>query len=337
MDQIEPKIMPAPPNIIASLRAGFDAITNQIGVILIPIIVDLFLWLGPHVQVKTLVNQFANSLASSAELSSAQSGDVIRSSVDLLRIMATQYNLLSLLRTIPVGIPSLMAARLPVEIPNAAPLFLDISSPLAVIGIGIGLILVGLLIGCFYYIIIGQVAFNGKIDIRSTLNNWTWSFLQIVSMALALLLVFIVISIPSMCAISALSLFGLQLGQFAVFIYIGIILWIAFPLLFAAHGIFVHHINVFASVQRSMLMTRMTLPTTSLFVLSILVISEGFDLLWRIPPETSWLTLIGVGGHAFITSALLAASFVYYRNADHWTQETIKMLKSQRALPTKSS
>ena len=337
MDQIEPKILPAPPNIIASLRAGFDAIANQIIIIMIPIIIDLFLWLGPHLQVKTLVNQLINSMASSADLSSIQSGEVINSSMDVLRTTAVQFNILSLLRTIPVGIPSLMAARLPIEIPDGVPIFFDISNPFGVVGIAIGSMLVGLIIGCFYYILIGQVALNGKIDLGGIIKNWSWSSVQVISMALALLLLFIVISIPSMCAISALSLFGLPLSQFAIFIYFGVILWLAFPLLFAAHGIFVYHINAFASVQRSLLMSRMTLPTTSLFILSILVISEGFDLLWRIPPEASWLTLIGVGGHAFISSALLAASFVYYRNADLWTQETIKLLKSQRVLPSKSN
>lgn len=79
-------------------------------------------------------------------------------------------------------------------------------------------------------------------------------------------------------------------------------------------------------------MTRMTLPTTALFILSIFVISEGLDILWRVPAEKSWLTLIGVGGHAFITSALLAASFIYYRDADLWTQGTLRMLKSQGGL-----
>ena len=72
---------------------------------------------------------------------------------------------------------------------------------------------------------------------------------------------------------------------------------------------------------------------TSLFILSILVISEGLDILWRVPSENSWLTLVGVGGHAFITSALLASSFIYYRDADKWTQGTLKNMKSQIGLP----
>jgi hypothetical protein len=337
MDKIESQVMPAPPNMVASLRAGFDAVANKIVIIIIPIVIDLIFWMGPHVQVKTLVNNFLNSMTSSAELSSLQSGDLLTSSMDVIRKAAEQFNLLSLLRTIPVGIPSLMAARLSVDTPNGVPKIIDVTNLFGATAIAIGLLLIGLIIGCFYYILVFQVALQGKIELKKILQDWSWTSLQVLSLALALLILFIVISVPSSCAISALTLLGLPFGQFAVFLYIGVLLWLIFPLLFAAHGIFVNHNNALVSVQRSMLLTRMTLPTTSLFVLSVLVISEGLDYLWRVPPETSWLTLVGVSGHAFITSALLAASFFYYRDADLWTQETLRMIKSQRNMPSQSS
>ncbi|OGO10735.1 MAG: hypothetical protein A2Y53_02755 [Chloroflexi bacterium RBG_16_47_49] len=333
MDRIGSQVIPVPPNMIASLREGFDAVANQIVVIIIPIVIDLILWLGPHFQVKTLVNGILKAMASSTELNSLQSGDLLTTSMDVIRTAAEHFNLLSLLRTIPVGIPSLMAARLPLDIPNGTPNYLDINNLFVVSAIGIGLLLVGLIIGCFYYILIVQVALQGRIEFKLILKNWSWASLQVLSLTLALLILFILISVPSSCAISAIALFGLPLGQFAIFLYIGIMLWLAFPLLFSAHGIFVNHNNALASVQRSMLLTRVTLPTTSLFILSILVISEGLDVLWRIPPETSWLTLIGVGGHAFITSALLAASFVYFRDADRWAQETLRMINSPKEVP----
>ena len=337
MDKIDTQVLPVPPNLIASLRSGFDAVANQFAIIAIPIAVDLLLWLGPHIQVNTLTNKILKSLVSASELSSIQTRDLLTNTTEVLRAAAEQYNLLSLFRTIPVGIPSLMAARLPIEIPNGAPIFIDVTNFLGAVGLAIILIIFGLFFGCLYYIFIGQIALHGKINLNKLILNWSWSSIQVVSLALALLILFVVVSIPSSCAISVLTLFGLQLGQFAIFIYFGIILWLAFPLLFAAHGIFVHHINALAAVQRSMIMTRMTLPTTSLFIFSVLVISEGLDILWRIPAENSWLTLIGVGGHAFVSSALLAASFIYYRDADQWTQETIKVLKSKQELLSKSS
>ena len=74
MDKTELQVLPVPPNMIASLRAGFDAIANQIGVILIPIIIDLLLWIGPHVQMKTLLTNYIDTISSSPSLSGLQSG-----------------------------------------------------------------------------------------------------------------------------------------------------------------------------------------------------------------------------------------------------------------------
>jgi hypothetical protein len=330
MDKIESQVLPAPPNMIASLRAGFDAVANQIVIIIIPIAIDLLLWLGPRLQVKTLINNYLDRMAASAQINSIQSGDVISTSIELLRTVASHFNLLSLLRTIPVGIPSLMAFRLPVDIPVGSPVLVDLTNPLVVFILAIGLLVIGLVAGSFFYNIVVQVSLNGKIEMRNVVKNWVWSSLQILSLAMALLIIFILISVPSSCVISAIALIGVPIGQFAFFIYFGVIIWLAFPLLFSAHGIFTNHNNALVSVQRSMVLTRMTLPTTSLFFLSILAISEGLDVLWRVPPESSWLTLIGVGGHAFITSALLAASFIYYRDADTWAQETLRSLKSHR-------
>jgi hypothetical protein len=42
------------------------------------------------------------------------------------------------------------------------------------------------------------------------------------------------------------------------------------------------------------------------------------------PEETSWLSLVGVAGHAFVTTGLLAASFIYYRDADRWVKAILK-------------
>ena len=335
MNRTESQVMPSPPNMIASLRAGFDAVANQIVIIIIPIAIDLLLWLGPHLQVKTLANEIIDRMAASSQMNSIQAGDLLTASMEIMRTAASHFNLLSLLRTIPVGIPSLMASRLPIEIPKGSPVFVDLTNPIVVISLAVGLILVGIIAGSFYYNLIVQVTLTSKIGLKKVVENWIWTSLQILSLALAILFLFIIITVPSSCVISTIALFGIPLGQFAIFLYIGVILWLAFPLLFSTHGIFVNHNNALVSVQRSMVMTRMTLPATSLFLISILAISEGLNILWRVPPENSWLTLIGVGGHAFITSSLLAASIIYYRDADKWTQETLRLFKSQREMQIK--
>jgi hypothetical protein len=63
-------------------------------------------------------------------------------------------------------------------------------------------------------------------------------------------------------------------------------------------------------------------------VLSVFVLTQGLDILWRIPPSNSWLTLLGIAGHAFVTTGLLSASFVYYRDADRWARNLHQRVQS---------
>jgi hypothetical protein len=80
-------------------------------------------------------------------------------------------------------------------------------------------------------------------------------------------------------------------------------------------------------------MIRFTFPTSGLFVLLVLAVSQGFNLLWSVPAASSWMTLIGIGGHAFITTGLLAASFIYYRDMSAWLQTVFEQLRTRTAPP----
>jgi hypothetical protein len=163
MDKIESQVMPVPPNVLSSFKAGFDAITNQILIILIPIAIDLFIWLGPHLQIKTMLVGVINSMSASAEFSSIESAGILVSSKELISEAAEQLNLFSVLRTIPVGIPSIMSGRSPIEIPAGVPLLVDVKNPLAVALLVLVILLVGLCFGCFYYYMVVQAAFQEKL------------------------------------------------------------------------------------------------------------------------------------------------------------------------------
>jgi hypothetical protein len=61
--------------------------------------------------------------------------------------------------------------------------------------------------------------------------------------------------------------------------------------------------------------------------LCVLVINMGMDFLWSLPKADSWMLLVGIFGHAFITTAMLAASFIYYRDASTWLHTVIERMK----------
>jgi len=52
------------------------------------------------------------------------------------------------------------------------------------------------------------------------------------------------------------------------------------------------------------------------------------NVLWSFPAVDSWLALVGFLGHAFITTALLASSFVYYHDMTAWLQTVLSRLRA---------
>ena len=79
-------------------------------------------------------------------------------------------------------------------------------------------------------------------------------------------------------------------------------------------------------------MMRFTLPTSSMFVLTVFLLTFGLNFLWSIPPENSWMTLVGIFGQSFVATALLAGSFVYYRDMNIWLQVMIEKMRSMPAV-----
>lgn len=322
--------LPAPPSLMKAIIAGFDAVAAHISLILFPLALDLILWFGPHLKVGKIFMPVIESMGSLTGFENSQeTTELLQINKELLTFIVERFNVLSILRTYPVGVPSLMASRLPVEAPGIQPLTWDIDSFLILIIILGTLLLVGILIGVFYYISVSKAALYKKFDLLSNAREWPRASLQVLVLAIILLALFMAISIPASCVLTALALGSPSLSNLGALLYIGFLLWLAFPLLLSTHGIFANNDNAINSVRRSVRVTRMTLPGTGLFFLVILVISQGLDILWGSPSEKSWFAAVGVAGHAFVTTALLAASFVYYKEADHWVQTMILRLRAK--------
>jgi hypothetical protein len=112
-----------------------------------------------------------------------------------------------------------------------------------------------------------------------------------------------------------------------------VLLWMFMPLIFSPHGVYVINQKAFPSMLLSMRMVRFFLPGTGMFVVTAAMVSEVLNMVWTIPDATTWLTLVGIFGHAFIVTALLAASFIYYREGLRWMQETIQHMSTPMNKP----
>lgn len=322
MNSTNLKILPAPPSLMKSLMAGFDAISNQFGLVIFTLALDLFLWLGPRL---TIARIFEDILAQQAGgLPETTNAEVL----ERLRLLVGEFNLFSVLRTFPIGVPSLVASRSAVESPLGKSVFWEVSSLGAAFGVWALLVILGACLGAFYFTAVSQAALVGEVNWQVVLARWPWTSLQtLLLMALWLMMIFAA-SLLFGCTLTFLLLSGglglEQVTLFGLLVFAGILIWALIPLMFSPHGLFVSKNTVWSSIKNSARLTRMTLPTTVMLFLAIIIISEGLRLVWNIPSITSWWMLVGIIGHAFITTSLLAASFIYYHDADRWLRGMLR-------------
>jgi len=316
--------VPPAPNLIVAIRSGFDAIANHILLILFPLVLDLFLWVGPRLRLTELIRSISDQMFRVYSLQDPAMAELIIPIHAAWSAIAEQFNLLIALRSYPVGVTSLIVSQMPIDTPLGLPISREINS-LGGAFIAWALIsILGIVLGTLYYTVVAQAAISGEVSWRQALDLWPWASLQMFYLALLLGLILIFISIPGSFILSMVALGGISYGQCLLLLYVGFIFWLFLPLVFSPHGIVLNRNNIFKSIKVSVNLLRKTLPTTILFILAIFLLSKGLDILWLVPTESSWLLLIGILGHAFVTTSLLASSFVYYHDALNWIQEMVK-------------
>ncbi|HJS18248.1 MAG TPA: hypothetical protein VJ785_05855 [Anaerolineales bacterium] len=328
--------IPPPPGVIGSLKAGFDVVSSHVFLILIPLFLDLFLWLGPRLSVSGLLSPVYQMVFNQVRRGLTSPDEVKQLVVfqDLFNEGLQRFNLVSLmarLQTFPIGISSLLAKTMPVDNPTGSQNLTQMSSPFGMIGAIFLLILIGWVIAALYFRWVSGTAL-GQRELDVSISR---AVLQTLLLSVIWLMFLFVISVPIMILLTILTFISPALASAALFVLALIAFWLIVPLFFTPHGIFVRRQNAFYSIFSSFRMARFTLPSSALFVFITFILSTGLNYLWSVPESDSWMTLIGIAGHAFITTALLAASFVYYRDMNGWLQLVLERLHQKNTLPAR--
>jgi hypothetical protein len=319
-----------PPRLIVSFLAGFDVVANNIQLILFPLVLDLLLWFGPHLRLKNLVGPMVDEMnATLTQMATPDMTQLVQAAKDTWLSTIEHFNLLSSLRTYPIGIPSLFASLGPLQTPMGPAQIYELPSATITFGVWVLVTLVGIIGGSLYFNEIARVTSLERNIV--SFKRIIWQIVQSIFLGILLILILMVILVPASILLSILTMINPVLAQIAVLLLSIIVLWLLIPLVFSPYGIFAFKQNAFVSILLSVRMVRYFLPTTGLFLLFVVLISQGLDLLWRVPPETSWMALIGILGHAFITTGLLSASFVYYRGGMSWMQQNLQRLTATLA------
>ncbi len=304
---------------IQALTAGFNLVAGHIYLILLPILLDVLLWFGPHLRLRQLVTPFIQEMVDSVLIFTPETSAMMSEIPQMWQALLERFNLVSLLSALPVGVPSLMAGSSPLETPLGSAPLMEVTSWGQAVGGWLIFSVLGLAIGSLYFSAIAR--FSADTPRAFSLREAAWEIAQTLLLTLAVIMVLAAFILPTTLVVSILALISPAMAQISVLLLSFMLAWLLIPLVFAPHGIFAARQNVLRAMFNSAQMVRRLFPSVAMFLLAVVVLAQGMGYLWRMAPENSWMTLVGVLGNAFITTSLVAASFVYYRKSAAWMEQ----------------
>lgn len=321
---------PAPPlGVMASLTAGFEAVNAQLGLILLPLALDLLLWLGPRLSILPLMEAAARLLAVPA---TGPDAETVQPMLDGLRqsllALGAAFNLFSVLSTAPLGVPSLMSARTSAVVPWGAAVVWPVDNVLTYLLLFGAFLLVGLFLGAVYFGGIAQQVRDARLDLANLARHLGGDWARLTALALLLVLVLFLLGAPTLVLAALVAFVSPLLGNIASVLGVTLLLWVLVFGGFTLHGIVLQRRGLFGSLWDSLRLVQSSLPqTTGLFV-SVALINVGLGFVWNLPGDDSWFLIVGLAGHALVSTALVAATFVFYKDRYRWWTEMQRALRT---------
>jgi hypothetical protein len=309
------------PKVIQALLSGFNIIANKPYLILLPVLLDLFIWFGPGWRIDDYFKPIIQSMSDIPGLTGADYTEAIQALQTFWRDILSQFNLAVSLSTLPIGVPSLMTGESAFINPLGQPLVFELQTNFQIIGLWLIFLVIGFSLGNLYFQnISNQVLPSPK---KQTAKSFLWSFLQIVLMPIFLLIVLLIIGIPVILLLTFINLLSPTFMEFVLFLLAIVLLWVIMPLVFTPHSIYLYKQNLITAMMTSISVVKVSMGQTTWFIMASFVLVRGLNYLWKAPTADSWFLLIGILGHAFIVSAVIAASFYYFVDATKFTQTLV--------------
>lgn len=294
------------PSPFKAIRSGAETVASHIYLILFPIALDLYLLFGTRFTVSKAVN----NLLAQVQLPANAAQDLMvtwNGAVQMLKEYFTYFSLTSVLRTLPFGIPSLLAGQALTTNPLSRIKTTELTSSGQISLWFVVFSLIGLLAATFYYKFCAMAVNKQarKISFSQTFND----FASNIALPMLTIIFLAIVLLPGLLIIGILSAITPFLGTIGYLIVLSILISIFLPLFFTPFATALYGEGFLKSVLLSIQTFRPTGPATSIFI--FLAISSTYltNLLWQSAPDDSWMLLVGIFGHALITTILVASSF----------------------------
>ena len=281
---------------------------------ILPVLLDLFLWLGPHLSIAPLLRQFTALLLAQPVPDQAAAGQVTQA-VQLLEQFGEQFNLFSLLSLLPLlNVPSLLARHAPGMVsPLGESHVLAVTSVLALTAWAIVLLPAGLVLGALYLSGLAHRVRAARSTSALPHSSGVGKLFWVLLFAAGLLMIGVVLVPLWLLLIGVAAAIVPLLGFLAWMLGVGIASYVALHLLFVVHGILLGGRGLLPAIWESIVLIHTQFPAVVGLVVLVMMIYAGLGFVWSLPSGESWFLLIGILGNACIATGLVAATFVFYQ------------------------
>ena len=301
------------PGVFSTLSAGFELTTRYLWLMLLPAALDFFLWIGPRLSFRTLLQGLITT--SVAQLPA----DVLTIDVAPLMEAAGRINHFAYLSVSLLGVPTLMAGPIPDKTP-IAPAVIDGGGLGAWLGLLVLFTLVGLLLTAIFYNLIAYALrramaaplppFGPSRFVSRTIHTW----LRLVGLLALLLVLVLVLTIPVALLAGFLTLLSQTFGVFVMFGAFVLILWLIMFLSYTPQGMLLNPRPFFTVVVDSVRLFQRNLPTAMGLLAVVVVVRQLLSFILLRADSGTWVTAINILAHAYIATALTVALFIFYRD-----------------------
>ena len=328
--------------IIDTLSAGFGLVARRPLLLVVPIALDLLLWIGPHLSVEPLLNRLLDRyevLVAEVRMPDEEtSGQFLQGWQAGREVLAGagRVNLLSLLSSpIPQGVSTtterflgspvpfmVVAAPLPSLLAYAAagelgqfvePPVAAMESAALLIALWPVLAVLSLAAASAYRTAVAQSLVLPGSAARSIARDIGRGWLRLAGLFGLSLLFLLFVVLPLAVVGALLFVVHPALGTLVLLFVSVIPFWMRLYFYFCDGAIFVSQVGLWTALRRSYLLVRRNLWASLALVGLIHFILYGTSLVWRAFQAHPMGVMAGIFGNAYVATGLVLSSYIFYQ------------------------
>lgn len=306
----------APLGVIETISAGLAVVKNYPALLLLPILLDLFLWVTPPlVMGDQLIAEAVSPLAQAVPLAPEGASEVppLHETLDA---QLSQINLWGVGLSPFLFWPTLMAGRPLEAFPTQARIPVGQWTRLGLI------IVVGIAVGVWINMlwlnhVARRVAPEGRAGERRLFDAVGRQWLRVLLLGLLLFALFMMTLLPLSFVMALLTLLLPGLGELLTSLLVmgslWAVLWLSVYLYFTVAALVMEDAGVVRAPWASLNLIRRYFWSALGFILLSLILNAGFQLIWLRLDGSLWGRGIGILGNATLGTALVAAMFIFFK------------------------